>query len=269
MNSPVEKNGYEGACNFDGKEIIAPNRYKEIIYSCGEFNYKDSDGNWISLNIDIDGYSTNSQTDAISTSTKSSSSSQESSSALLYEGTYTISNQGYCAELGGYTDPVGVDDVINVKIYNGYIIVRGIRHDYVSASNGWKVFGGVNGVYYKVNFQTFDMSMYTTMYNQFTGGTNTWTYSMVKGEVRFNVQSNNNNYNGNSENINYNNNSTSTSRTVRTSKKCNACDGKGWIPSTRGVASFGNEKWCSECQKKVPSSHYHETCPSCKGKGEW
>lgn len=48
----VEKDGYEGACDINGREIIAPNRYKSIIYSLNEFEYKDNDGHWKSLNID-------------------------------------------------------------------------------------------------------------------------------------------------------------------------------------------------------------------------
>ena len=55
---------------------------------------------------------------------------------------------------------------------------------------------------------------------------------------------------------------------TRTKNKCTLCDGKGTVVSSSG-ASFGQDKWCSECGKRVPSDHYHGTCPSCKGKGEW
>lgn len=48
----VEKDGYEGACDIKGKEIIAPNRYKSIILVSNKFEYKDNDGHWKSLNID-------------------------------------------------------------------------------------------------------------------------------------------------------------------------------------------------------------------------
>lgn len=58
------------------------------------------------------------------------------------------------------------------------------------------------------------------------------------------------------------------SRPARTKEKCTLCDGKGTVVSTKGV-SLGMEKWCSECEKQVPSNHHHETCPSCKGEGEW
>lgn len=57
-----------------------------------------------------------------------------------------------------------------------------------------------------------------------------------------------------------------THRTLRT---CQRCDGKRTIVETKGVSSFGLDKWCSECNKKVSANHYHTSCPSCKGTGVW
>ncbi|MBE6182523.1 MAG: hypothetical protein E7148_07510 [Rikenellaceae bacterium] len=67
----------------------------------------------------------------------------------------------------------------------------------------------------------------------------------------------------------YNNSSSSTSSHKRSSRTCGLCGGSGQITTTKGVASFGNKKWCSKCNKHVPANHYHTTCPSCKGKGSW
>ena len=50
----VKRNGYEGACNLNGVEIIAP-EYSNVVYSSGEFHYQDINGDWIGLNIDING----------------------------------------------------------------------------------------------------------------------------------------------------------------------------------------------------------------------
>lgn len=56
----------------------------------------------------------------------------------------------------------------------------------------------------------------------------------------------------------------------RKPKLCGACNGRGWVPETKGVASFGQSgKWCDGCNKTVSANHYHATCPSCKGKGYW
>lgn len=68
------------------------------------------------------------------------------------------------------------------------------------------------------------------------------------------------------------NNGTNSSPTIksREPKQCGACDGRGWVPETKGVASFGqSDKWCNGCNRKVAANHYHATCPSCKGKGYW
>lgn len=61
----------------------------------------------------------------------------------------------------------------------------------------------------------------------------------------------------------------SESRSTRTKRVCGLCDGKGWVSETKGVPSFGQTKWCDRCDKKVSAAHYHATCPSCKGAGEW
>ena len=64
--------------------------------------------------------------------------------------------------------------------------------------------------------------------------------------------------------------STSSSSYTRTPRKCSLCSGTGRVVENDGV-TFGlsDTKYCSECGKQVPLSHYHTTCPSCKGKGEW
>lgn len=60
-----------------------------------------------------------------------------------------------------------------------------------------------------------------------------------------------------------------TSSGTRQKKTCGLCNGSGRTWDTKGVASFGLDKWCQECSRKVPANHYHITCPSCKGQGKW
>ena len=54
-------------------------------------------------------------------------------------------------------------------------------------------------------------------------------------------------------------------------KTCGYCNGRGWVPTDEGVATFGNnnKKWCQECREYVYMNHWHKTCPSCKGKGTY
>lgn len=63
------------------------------------------------------------------------------------------------------------------------------------------------------------------------------------------------------------NTSSPKANTSRTLGTCRLCDGKGTIVETKGVASFGLDKWCGECNKNVSANHYHTSCPSCKGRG--
>jgi hypothetical protein len=59
------------------------------------------------------------------------------------------------------------------------------------------------------------------------------------------------------------NNRTSTSRAA-----CNRCGGCGYIIEyTTNYGGSTKMKYCKECGKTVPITHYHQTCPSCKGTG--
>lgn len=61
--------------------------------------------------------------------------------------------------------------------------------------------------------------------------------------------------------------STTSNRYKRKKKRCQHCNGSGTVIDY--CTGFGNTKWCSKCGKEVSDSHYHTTCPSCKGAGEW
>lgn len=200
-----------------------------------------------------------------STSSSSASSTSSSDDGLLYKGTYTISGQGYCGALGGYTES-GEDRVCEIAIYNDYIIVDDMfRYDYTKNAGDWRLYSEtLSGMKetYKID-PNFNMYYYSSMSGY------TWTYGVKKGKTTFNKYSNNSSnagYKSSSESTNTNSSNEEYTRTKRT---CGLCGGTGRIATTQGVTSFGNTKWCSECNKTVADNHHHETCPSCKGKGEW
>ena len=207
----------------------------------------------------------------------SKSSANAAPKGLLYKGTYTIAEQGYCAELGGYTESTGSDHEVEIEIYNDYIWIQGVapatgRFDYEKTSGNWRIYKGTTSMgttYYKVNPDTYAMQCYYSAYNQYTGGTNTWTYAMSKGKTTFMKGSNNNGSSDNYFNNSDNSKENSNRNISRTKKSCGLCGGKGWIPSTTGPNFGQSDKWCSECNKTVPANHYHQTCPSCNGKKEW
>lgn len=67
-----------------------------------------------------------------------------------------------------------------------------------------------------------------------------------------------------------NDGSTSNNSTHQpTRHQCGLCGGTGEVIDETSRASFGNTKYCDKCKKTVKDSHYHKTCPSCKGKGWW
>ncbi len=80
----VENNGYDGAVSKSGTVIIEPNKYKSIIYYGGSFEYKNSSGEYISLNIDNKGNKINKSDYAESSSSSSNSKKKSSSSSDTY-----------------------------------------------------------------------------------------------------------------------------------------------------------------------------------------
>jgi hypothetical protein len=49
---------------------------------------------------------------------------------------------------------------------------------------------------------------------------------------------------------------------------CPRCGGCGYvIEYATNYGGYSKTKYCKECRKEVPYTHYHQTCPSCKGTG--
>ena len=168
---------------------------------------------------------------------------EPSSENLLYEGDYTMSNSAYSTIYDQSTDAVGNGHKIHVKVYNDYIIINGLRYDYSSTSSEWRIYKGVTNYnstdYYKVNFKNFEMSMYTTTYNQFTGLFDTYTRAIVKGKVDFNINNRNSNNNTNNYRTSPDSNGNTKKNTNRyTDKTCHGCHGSGKCKNCNGKGWF-------------------------------
>ncbi len=73
----------------------------------------------------------------------------------------------------------------------------------------------------------------------------------------------------NSQSGSYNNQSSSNSSSGSgSSSTCSFCHGTGVSPIKKSVTSYGNSSsvYCAECGS-YSSPHYHESCPSCGGRG--
>ena len=88
----VKKDGKEGACIRDGREVVPP-QYESLLFSSGQFCYKSPDGSWYDLGIDINGNKVEPKNKP-STSSYSSSrtSSSSSSSVSSSSGSYSSSS---------------------------------------------------------------------------------------------------------------------------------------------------------------------------------
>lgn len=198
-----------------------------------------------------------SQTSKSSRGNASSSSTKE---GLLYKGTYTQSPQGYCPEMGTYTEAIGPGFSLTVEIYDSYITVDGSRYNYVSTSDGWKIYKGSamfgNTPYYKVNPNNFEMKYYAISTNPYTAQTNTFIYQMQKGETTFNIHQNNSaTYGGG-----YSTGSGTSNRTNTTTKTyqkdCHLCHGSGKCNTCNGTHRYLN-----------PLTNKYVTCPNCRPDG--
>lgn len=59
---------------------------------------------------------------------------------------------------------------------------------------------------------------------------------------------------------------TKSPTTTLPAQKCSLCEGTGEVVAY-SVSYVGGLVYCKKCGKDVPEGHYHNTCPSCRGKG--
>lgn len=232
--------------------------------------------------------SKNSPTASSSSSSTSSSSNQSSSSStsstqqrqLLAKGTYTISSQGRSATTGQYTGFAGPDFINTIEIYNDEICVTGTFYPFVGMVNGKRKYQGKNGFggctsYYTYYVDSnFNITHTQTLYSPY--GSDTFYYTVEKGEVsipKYSNESTSASYsNGGGYNVSSRSNGNSNNGNSRLCKKlsasdkahcngsgdCQVCNGKGRYYSS----SYGYSGWkdCSHCNKSGK-------CPSCGGTG--
>lgn len=211
-------------------------------------------------------YHPSSKSSSIASSSRTSKSSNGNASpnstkrGLLYRGTYTQSPQGYCPEMGTYTEAIGPGFRLTIEIYDSYITVDGSKCEYVSTSNGWKTYKGSSMFgstpYYKVNPNNFEMSYYTISTNPYTAQTNTFIYQMQKGEATFNIHQNNSATNGGGYSTGRGTSNRTNTTTNTYKKDCHLCHGSGKCSTCNGKHRYLN-----------PLTNKYVTCPNCRPDG--
>lgn len=241
----VEKNGKNGVCDIDGKEIIAPRYESTIIFSSTTdgFEYKDANGKWQSL-----GYTLDANGRGVRTGTSSSSESVASSGVghtLLYRGVYWV--------CGAYGDVEG-----NVTIYTDYLVMEGSSFPLKEVrSNGNRVYDIGSGVEFVVdgNYNIRrEHSAYDCMFRKKNSG------GGYNGGY-------NNGYNGGYTPTSPSNSGTTTNpvQPHQQTKSCSLCQGSGKCANCNGKGWHygygGSTVDCSNCSRTG-------RCPSCGGSGK-
>lgn len=265
----VGKNGLYGACDLNGREIIAP-KYESLILISGEFEYKNSQGDWVSTGVKYDGKtvtyaSSSSSSSSYNSSSSSSSASGNTKSGLLYEGDYTEGN--WVNQYNGWVLTSNFPNQ-HFEIYEDYIsgssILGVASYDGKTSSGKRKyVLESLYSITYYVD-DNFNITAVMDMDGQ------RYSTSYRKGNVSYNINASGTNpyQSPDAGYINNGGSSNNGNGTTPQQHKCGLCNGTGEVINNDGV-SFGNTKYCNKCGKTVSDSHYHTTCPSCKGKGWW
>ena len=282
----VEKNGLEGACDLNGKEIVAP-KYESLFLSSssGEFEYKNSQGEWISTGIKYDGKtdayasassSSSSSSSASSSSSNSSSSSSNSASGnteskLLYEGDYTEGST-FVNGWGTTSQNVTAGMVHHIKIYEDHLEdcpnnMSPFCYEYKWTTNGSKVYSGFVG--------SFIVDYYYNITKDIGAGVRCqWSKGNVAYNINAPVQNNGGgNYgSGNYNNGSYNSGTSNTNNSGPSQVKCSYCNGTGKVAKNTYPPQFGTQDYkvrCPECGEEHWKSdgHVHVPCPSCNGRG--
>lgn len=196
---------------------------------------------------------------------------------LLYKGEYT-QGQGYCLQTGEWTESLNIP--INIEIYENYLIAYGTeRHNFRRIDGGNRVYGNNNNWEYHVD-ANYNVTLITeaSMSLPFGPIITTIRYNLSKGDshmpVHYNM--NNNGYGNSNTGSNNTYNSRSNRNQEQTPRKervtCRTCDGNKTIVKNGSGVNFGTAKFkkrCSVCGYEYwnTSTHSHESCPTCHGRG--
>jgi len=293
----IEKDGKNGACDANGREIIPP-IYESVIYINHEFNYKNSSGKYISTGMSLTGggssyassCSSSSSSYSSSSSSSLSSSSSSSSSDAIHTGVYTHGSVGISNT--GQTITVA-QQLLNVEFYSDYIKVNGSIATFAgeqvlpSATTSKKFRPGTRVKVYKLDHEGMTLSLIVdSNYNmealwasKINGNLFFVYFPVDKGNTMSSTSGGGNNggifggyigggYTGGSSGSSGSNGSSSgnvsqpqitkTCGVCHGSGTCNNCGGRGWV-----TRLGGKDGPCPVCR------NHDGRCSSCGGRGSW
>lgn len=271
-NIVIEPKSSEFICFEDKKHIgkfVGVINGKEVIL--GSLSSIKTTTNLLDTNHGISSSSHPSSSSSSSSSSRNSTSGNTAQSkssntdpGLKYAGTYTESPQGYHEEAGRYTDGIGGGFEKDVKIYDDKLIVMGTECPFLRTSGSWRIYKDpiiLSGESFYYVDENFNMKKVQRVPNPFGGGTDTFTYSMEKGSVKFSIHQNQSGgYGGGTV-------SGGSGSSGSTGHRCRLCNGTGRKISQVHPGNSTQTKWCNECRKRVHTGHFHTNCDLCGGSG--
>lgn len=286
----ISKNGKEGACDIDGKEILAP-QYNNIIFIRDKFEFLDSQGKYQPSDYTLDasghGIRINTQTNIASSKPSSSSSNQNSpssnSNGILHQEWYSSDGSGHDFFNNSCT---GSPVALNIAIYKDHVVASGTYCEYAGTKE-WEqktgrnmAFGyafsskrNANGYLYEefiqVDEKTFDITMFCREQTAY-GFPNTCSIPLKKASEGGTQQMNGGNHQYQQQYPQQQNTQRQQYEQTQPksqSVKCRVCNGTGRVEKILAGSDGGNRKYCNECQQLRSTHHYHATCETCRGKG--
>lgn len=259
-----------GVVDIRGREIIAPEKYKSVVWRAGRYEATRIDTGKKEY-IAHTSVKSNNRVPSIQPS-NSHVSATSNKDNLTYH--YTKSGRGQSQNTGQWTEASPSEECF-VQFTEDGISVNGVQQPYVRTSGIWKVyggssmgFGGSNTVFYYYVDGNKNMKQVCELASPY--GFDTFVYPMSRNGDPTPMGNN-----GGYVNSNGINNSTGTGSTARPARqfKCAYCNGGRIERNDNAPASFGQtraNKKCNECGKVYDPTvfnHYHVQCSHCGGTG--